>query len=388
MVWNSFISSFKAGVRQLASRPLYLVCMIAIPIASSLFLLNLMSDGLPKRVPAAIVDLDNSTISREIDQMLDVMEMVEIGHHYSSYYEAMQGILRGDIYGFYMIPENFAEDLLGGRNPEISYFTNQTYYVPASLLYKQFKSASILTAASISKSSLTSKGATDAAAMAMIQPIRVNTHPLGNPWLSYSIYLGNSFIPAILALMILLVTVFSIGSEIKYGTSIKWLSNANDSILMAVIGKLLPQTIIFSLVGIFIQTIMYRYLHFPMNGSYFAIFSAMVLLVIASQALALFVISVLPNLRLALSMASLIGVLSFSVAGFSFPVESMYGSIAIFSYILPIRYYFLIYIDQALNGIELFYSRLYYIALLIFPLLSMSMLWRLKRACKDPLNIP
>ena len=40
----------------------------------------------------------------------------------------------------------------------------------------------------------------------------------------------------------------------------------------------------------------------------------------------------------------------------------MYGGIAIFSYIVPIRYYFLIYIDQALNGIPIYYSRFYYVA--------------------------
>ena len=66
----------------------------------------------------------------------------------------------------------------------------------------------------------------------------------------------------------------------------------------------------------------------------------------------------------------------------------MYGAVGIFSYILPVRYYFLIYIDQALNGIPLYFSRCYYIALLLFPLLGGSMLWHLKKMCLKPVYVP
>ena len=114
----------------------------------------------------------------------------------------------------------------------------------------------------------------------------------------------------------------------------------------------------------------------------------MMMFVVACQAFALIICCVLPNLRLALSVVSLFGVLSFSITGFSFPLEDMYGAVAIFSHIVPVRYYFLIYIDQALNGIALYYSRWYFVALAIFPLVATTMLWRLKKACKNPVYVP
>ena len=115
---------------------------------------------------------------------------------------------------------------------------------------------------------------------------------------------------------------------------------------------------------------------------------AMFLLVIASQAFAVIVCCILPNLRLAVSICSLTGILAFSIAAFSFPVDSMYPSIGVFSYILPVRYYFLIYIDQALNGIPLYYSRHFFIALLTFPLVAMLGIWRLKKHMLNPVYIP
>ncbi|WP_304510866.1 ABC transporter permease, partial [Duncaniella muris] len=151
---------------------------------------------------------------------------------------------------------------------------------------------------------------------------------------------------------------------------------------------LLPQTVIFTSVGLAIQAVMFGFLGFPLNNHPVHMVLAMLLLVTATQGFAVFITEMLPNFRIALSIVSLTGILCFSVAGFSFPVEKMYGGIAIFSYIVPIRYYFLIYIDQALNGIPIYYSRFYYVALLLFTLLPLIGLRRLRRQCEHPVYIP
>lgn len=114
----------------------------------------------------------------------------------------------------------------------------------------------------------------------------------------------------------------------------------------------------------------------------------MLLFVIACQSFAVFVCEIMPNLRLALSICSLTGILAFSIAAFSYPVQAMYGGIAIFSYILPVRWYFLIYIDQALNGMALYFSRYYYAALLVFPILAMLFAPLLRRAARKPVYVP
>jgi ABC-2 type transport system permease protein len=139
---------------------------------------------------------------------------------------------------------------------------------------------------------------------------------------------------------------------------------------------------------VFLQSLLFGFCQFPLNGSLWVMIVAMIMFVVACQALALLVCCLLPNLRLALSVVSLLGVLSFSITGFSFPLENMYGAVAIFSYIIPVRYYFLIYVDQALNGIPLYYSQYYFVALAIFPLLATTMLWRLKKACEKPVYVP
>lgn len=382
-----FRAIFIRELRRLACRPIYLFTMIIVPIGCAIFFVSLLDEGLPTKVPTAVVDHDNSLLSRQIIRDLGASELINIDSHLDSYHEALESVRSGKVFGFFIIPDDFEKDAVAGRSPSISYYCNMAYFIPGTLTFKGFKTIAVSTTGSLARVQLVSAGMNDNATGALIQPLAVQDHPIGNPWSNYPIYLCNSFAAGVLALMILLVTAFSICEEIKRATSIEWLATARGSMIVALLGKMLPHTVIFSAVGIFMQSLFYGYNHYPLNGSEWVMALAMVMFVVACQAFALFVCCLLPNLRLALSVVSLLGVLSFSITGFSFPLENMYGAVAIFSYIIPVRYYFLIYIDQALNGIALYYSRYYFIALAIFPLVASTMLWRLKKACITPIYV-
>ena len=111
---------------------------------------------------------------------------------------------------------------------------------------------------------------------------------------------------------------------------------------------------------------------------------AMLLLIIATQGLAVILLSFAPSLRVGFSAGAVIGILSFSLGGFSFPVSSMYAPLGMLSCLLPVRHYFLIYISQALNGYPLYYCRWHYVALIGFAVASLILLGRLKKALLNP----
>lgn len=378
----------RRSVLELVRRPIYWVGIFFLPLFGFLFMTTLMADGLPQRAPAAIVDNDHSAMSRSITQQLDGMQLVSIDYAAESYSAARHDMQEGKIYGFFLIPHNFQADLLAGRKPEITFYTNMAYYVPGELLYKTFKTTAVYTEAGVTSTLLSSVGMGEDEIMPLLQPVKINTRPIGNPWLNYSVYLCNSFIPAILELMIFLITVFSLGQEIKYGDSVRLMAMARGSITRALIGKLLPQTLIWIVVALFMQSWLFYWNGFPMHCPWWRMALSEVMFVLACQGFGLFVMSVMPNLRLALSICSLTGILAFSIAAFSFPVESMYPSIGIFSWILPTRYNFMIYIDQALNGRELYYSRIWYAAYIVFMLLPFTMAWRLKKYMLRPVYTP
>lgn len=385
---SGIVKALTDGVRQLVSRPIYVLMMVFVPLLSTFFFVDLMEEGIPEKCPAAVVDLDDTPVSRNVIRNLGASQLTDIRYKPSSYAEAMDLVKEGKIFGFFMIPRGFQEDAVSGRETTITYYSNMAYFVPGTLSFKAFKQTAVTTSGGIAMTTLVSSGINQSLVSSLLQPVTIQEHCIGNPWLNYSIYLSNSFLPCLLELIIFQITAFSVLQEIKRGTSIRWLQDAGGSIVLACFGKLAPQFVIFSLVGLAMQGILYGFCGFPMNGSLSAMIAAMLLLVASSQAFALFIAATIPNLRFSLSILSLTGILAFSIAAFSFPVEDMYPAVGIFSYLLPIRYYFLIYINIALNGYELFYCRWDFIAMILFLLLPFAMLWKLRRYSAHPVYIP
>lgn len=385
---TGFKAIFVRSVLQIVRRPIYWAAFFILPLFCFLFLSDLMTDGLPSKVPAAMVDKDGSSLSRSVTQQLGGMQMVDLVENCNSYTEARHKMQEGKIFGYFLIPENYQQDLLAGRKPVITFYTNMTYFVPASLLFKTFKTTAMFTKAGIAMSVLESVGVPDDVITPLLLPINIGARAIHNPGLNYAIYLCNSFIPCVLQLMIFLVTCFSLGQEIKYGTSRKLLFMADGSIVKALAAKLLPQTIIWLVIALFMESWMYKINGYPVHGSLMWMTISEIMFVFACQGMAIFFFGIFPNLRMSLSISALLGILSFSIAAFSFPIESMYQSIGIFSWILPIRYNFLIYIDQALDGVHIYYSRIWFVAYILFMLLPFTMLWNIKRNMQRQVYAP
>ncbi|MDH6311743.1 ABC-2 type transport system permease protein [Parabacteroides sp. PFB2-10] len=367
-------------VKRLLNKPLYLFCMLLAPAISVVFLLSLMQEGLPTDLPIAVVDLDNSATSRNLIRQLNALEQTKVVMTTASFTEARTEMQKGNVYGIFHIPADFSVEATTGKQPTLSFYTNGTYLIAASLLFRDMKTMSVLAGASVGLQTGTAKGLTTEQIMGQLQPIVVDTHAIGNPWLNYSVYLNNTLIPGILQLMIFLITVYSIGTEIKFSTSREWLRTGRNSLSASLLGKLLPQTVVFTVVGLAMLAVLYGFNAFPLNSGWGPMIGAMFLLVLASQAVGVFMIGVLPTLRLGLSFASLFGMLAFSVVGFSFPVQAMYPSVQALARLFPLRHYFLIYIDQALNGRDLIFSWSHYVWLAAFLILPVLISKNLKEA--------
>jgi len=370
----------KREVKRLVSRRIYFFCMLVAPIVCLVFFISLMQEGLPINLPIAVVDMDNTATSRNLIRQLDAFKQTKVVQQTASFTEARIAMQKGDVYGIYYIPEGFSTEAASGKQPQLSFYINGTYLITSSLLFNDMKTTSVLAGVSVGLQTGLAHGYTTEQIMAQLQPIVIDTHPLGNPWLNYSVYLNNTLFPGILQLMIFLVTVFCIGSEIKEGTSREWLLSGNQSLAVSLVGKLLPHTVIFTLVGFMGCAVLYGFHSFPLQSGWLPMLTAMFLLVIASQAIGVFMIGVLPTLRLGLSFASLSGMLSFSVIGFSFPVSGMHPAIQALAESFPLRHYFLIYVDQALNGRHLMYSLSEYCWLLGFLILPFLIRNNLKGA--------
>lgn len=362
-------------------RPLFLFTLLVAPVACVVFLVTLMRPGLPTELPAGIVDEDDTNISRIIVRTLDAMQETDIKNKYSSFSDARKAMQKGEIYAFFYIPDGTTEEAIANRQPKISFYTNEAYLVPGSLLMKDLRMASELSGLALTRENLYGHGATEDRAMGVIRPIVVETHPLNNPELDYSVYLNNILVPGILILLVMLSTAYTIGLEWKQGTQKRLYAMAGNSPSVALLGKLLPQTFVFSLMFVFYDIYFYKFMEFPCNSGIGPMIILGLLTVLASQGFGVFFFGVFSGkMRLAMCLCSLWGILSFSLAGFTYPVLAMSPVLASASWLFPLRQYYLIYVNQALNGYPISYVWPSVLVLVCFALLPMAIMWKYRLA--------
>ena len=215
MITRYIGQSFKRGLVQLVRRPMYFLLIVIMPLLCSWYLMDLIKSGSVQRVPVGIVDLDNSVMSRQVSRTLGGFQQVNISKRYTNFAEARDAVQRGEVLGFFFIPDNLEELALGGRQPVVSFYVNYAYYAPGSMQYKGFKTMSLLANGAIVQTALRTVGVPDRKIAAALQPYQTYVHALNNPFTNYNYYLNSTFVPCFLSLFILLVTAFALGMELK-----------------------------------------------------------------------------------------------------------------------------------------------------------------------------
>ena len=362
------------------ARPLYLFASVGVMLLSTFFFLTLMKGGAAEKMPVAVVDLHQTSISRRLAHEMQATPSVDIQLITNSYPEARAAMQEGKIYGIFVIPDGFYRDLVDFKRPQMDFYVTNAYTVGGNTAYKQMLTMVNLTSGAFQREVLRKKGMTDDVIMHRIQPLTIEGHMVANPWGNYSVYLVSTILPGILGLICLMLTIFAIGFELKLRTSHAWLRAAGGNYTVAMIGKLIPYTFIYMVLGVGCHVILYRFAGFPVYGSYGRLMFGLLLFILAMEALGITMIGLLPTLRDALSIGALYSMLGFSLSGFTYPQMAMLPPVRALSYIEPLRHYYLIYVNEALMAAPVENSLPNMLALTGFMLASLFVAPRLHRA--------
>ena len=378
-----FINIYRVLRRELHmmfARPLYMFASVGVMLLSTFFFLTLMRGGAAENMPVAVVDLDQTSSSRRLIHEMQATPSVDIQLVTNSYPEAREAMQQGKIYGIFVIREGFYSDLVAFKRPQLDFYVTNAYTVGGNTAYKQLLTMANLTSGAFQREVLRKKGLPDDIIMHRIQPLAIEGHMVANPWGNYSIYLVSTILPGILGLICLMLTIFAIGFELKARTSHAWLRAAGGNYTVAMIGKLIPYTFIYLVLGIGCHFILYRYAGFPVYGSHGRLLFGLVLYIFAMEGLGITLIGLLPTLRDAISIGALYSMLGFSLSGFTYPQMCMLPPVRALSYMEPLRHYYLIYVNEALMAAPPENSIIYMLALNAFMLSALCVAPRLHRA--------
>lgn len=377
--WQRIIAVARRELRIIRQRPIYLLGSVGVIAFCAIFFLTFMKDGLPSDVPIGLVDYDYSSTSRNFCQQLDATQLGKVVH-YDSFAAAREDMNRGKIAAVCVVPVGMNDDIQANRQPKITFYVNGLYFVSGALAWKDLLQMVNLTNGAVQRQAFRARGYNDSQIMGMIRPVDVDVHQIGNVGTNYNYYLSSVLLPGVLEMIVIIVLIYSLGAELKYGTSRHLLQTSGNSIVTALAGKLLVWTLTFSAIGLILILLLFHRLHFPLAGSIWNMFLGIFLMIFASEAIAIFILEMLPVPRLALSIGALYSVLGFSLSGFTLPIEAMTPYIQGLAAAFPLRHYYLFYVQEAIFGAGFAGWWKQVIYLLIFILLPLIGLVRLKKA--------
>jgi len=363
------LNVFRRELHRMTARRIYLASCLVLPLFSLVFMTTIFGNGQMENLPVGVVDADQTSLSRNIIRMVDATPELQITKHYANETEAREAMQRKEIYGYLLIPS--------GMKTLCYYYHNAMLSVGGELhstfetLLKQISVTPIVTEA-------VGLGESQPQITSFLIPVSEEEMVSYNPNRNYTIYLSQPFFFVFLQVLLLLVTTYALGSERKFGTSDEWLESAHRNMGIAVMGKLLPYTIIFIVIGVLANVVFFHWMQMPLPCSIWTMNGITILFICATQALALILYSIFPVLSLIISVVSMVASLGATLSGVTFPVAFMDTPVYAASYLFPIRHFMevvqsLLYLEGTLSE-----SWTSLVILLIFILLPILLLPRLK----------
>lgn len=383
---NFFGGIYAVFVRELLrirSSITYAAMLFVLPLVSIVFFAIFFEKGVAESLPIAVLDEDNSDLSRKLKSMVDETPAARVLYGIQDMNEGMTLIREGKVYAVLQIPAQFEKKIMGGGQAHVEFYNSGTNISVNSLLAKDVQTAVTTFSVGVQLNLLQSRGLSARQAMAQAQPIRFSKHVLFNPYINYGYYVAPCFMAMMLMIFTILSSIYAAGSELKYSTAGEWYSTGRNSMTAALIGKMLPVTIVMCIVAVAMHVIIFNAMGAPMNGSLLLLGLATVIFIISYQCIGLFVLALTDNMRLALSFGGGYSVLAFTFSGLTFPTMAMAPVLQWFGCLFPFTFYMRVFIDQVLRGApvgvsipELGYMMLFW----LLPVLTINLL---RRECTD-----
>ena len=229
-----------------------LIFFLLVPLAYPLLYAFIYTGEVVREVPAAVVDMNKSTLSREFIRKVDATPDVKIQSHCADMEEAKLLLKESKVYGVIYIPENFSSDITKGIQTQVTLYCDMS----GMLYYKAILTASTEVSLKMNKAIKVKRAGntTDRQDEISATPITYEAVNLFNPQAGYASFL----LPAVLILIIQQTLLLGVGlsagiaRENNRFRDLVPLSRQYQGTLRIVLGKSSAYFIIYAIVSAYI----------------------------------------------------------------------------------------------------------------------------------------
>jgi len=319
-----------------------------IPVLLALSIWWIFSQAIARDLPVGVVDLQQSTLSRQLIREFDATSALQVDYNFSDIASAKHALVGTEIYAYLVIPKNFDRDIYQANPPQVSVFYNSQFILVGKLINSAALQAHGTFNAQVGTIKQLAKGnSTLLSAVGKTLATRSQITPLFNKNANYAQFLVSAIVPAIWQIAIVVSTIlFLTANHRLYGLK-RIALNPLQSIL-SIWSFYLP---FFVLQGMAFLLWFYSSIGWPMEGSLVTLLFAQFVTVIACMIMgSLFFFLTLDPAR-AMSFAGAYTAPSFAFMGVTFPVTDMNQIAAFWRSILPISHYIEAQIAQVSYGL-------------------------------------
>lgn len=383
---GAFKESIHREIRRFGEHRILLTVGMIIPVLLTVLYFLMFSRGTLHDLPVAVYDADKTELSRQLTRMIDATPTASVDFMVDNPEQGRQLILEGKADALVIIGRGLQEKIYSGSGQaQVQAQVSGARILNSGLLKRDL--ATVLQAFNIGITTqlLGSQGIPAAQGYQIAYPVAFESHILFNPYGSYAYYLLPALLPLLLIITAGVITVHAVGSELRYGTATEWLTTAGGSITRAVTAKLLPYFVLFCLLSILMNTLLYRFLGLPFEATRTGIMVlANIFLILSYMSIGLMLISINGNLYAALSITGGYSTASLSFSGLTFPAMAMFPFMAAIGKIFPFTYFIDIFIEQSMRGAPPARSLGDLAAMGCFILASALFMPRLKKLASEP----
>ena len=351
--------------RRMTSRRIYLGAALVLPLFLIFFMATIFGDGQMRRLPIGIVDENNTATSRSIVRSIAAVPTFDVVAHYANDAEAREAVKRREVYGYLSIPPRFEEAMVRGTEATLCYYYHYALLAVGGEVMSAFETTLIPVRMAPIVEEAVMLGDTEENIETFLLPMTADDHVLYNPSLDYAEYLAVPIFYIMFQILVLLVTLYAVGSDrlLAFG---RW--------PLAMVGKLLPYTLIFVAEAMLANVVFFHWEHIPMVGDMGLLALTTVLFIVATQSVAVILYTLFPVLSLVISVVSMVGSLGATLSGLTFPLSAMSPVVQYAAKLFPVRHFTeamqcMVYFD---GGFSACWPQL--AVLCVFPLVAVALL--------------
>lgn len=299
--------------------------LLVLPVGVSLFTMGMFTSQIVQHVPIGIVMQDDSRLANKINARLRSSPVLDVKLECGSMNECERAVVRGDLQGFLVLPNELERRALRLETPVIPVYSSGQNYLTNMFATKEIRSV------------ISSVGS-EMFVPEIADPVKTEIHSVGNVEGNYQGFLALGLVTAIFHLAAMIVGVYVLSFPLRDHRVTEMIRYAGGSRLTLWVASVFPMNIVLwlELMGC------YAYCHrmlAPLTFDEFVMTAAAQLFMIcACSGAGIVFVGVVGVMRIATGAAGVIGSPAFAFAGQTFPVMAMPFAVRCFAFVLPLTH--------------------------------------------------